>query len=151
LLLQAAAAILGVKMSHSFLETPHLYRHRYDIDDVIARLCADIPSVLDTGAGRFPLEPLPVSYLAETPAHPSFAKLPPETQAAVRDLIANTQHLSDLLPQFGATPAAEWLRERLKDAALEWLDASDLIPPSMKHYERRTLRPKATAGKVNIV
>ena len=138
-------------MSDNFLDTPHLYRHRYDIDDVIARLCAVAPSTLDTGTATFLLEPLPLSYLSEAPLHPSFAKLPPETQAEVRALVAATPSLSALPPRFGTTAAADFLRERIKDAAMEWLDANDLIPPSMKHYERRNIRPKASAGKVEIV
>lgn len=136
-------------MEPTFLDTPHLYRHRFDIDDVILRLCAEKPSELDTGAGTFPVEPLPFHYLNEALAHPSFPHLPQATQQQVNAIAASLQTLHHLPQHFG-TPGGDWLRERIKDAALEWLDANNLIPPSMKHGPAIPKR-RVQAGKVEIL
>lgn len=135
-------------MDNAFLNTPHLYRHRFDIDDVITRLCASQPSILNTGDGTFTVEPLPLSYIEEALAHPSLPHLPPPTQAEVRTISGTLNSLGQLPQHFG-TPAGDWLRERIKDAALEWLDANNLIPPSMKHGPAIPKR-RITAGKVSI-
>jgi hypothetical protein len=136
-------------METSFLDTPHLYRHRFDIDDVIAGLCGSAASTLNTGAGTFEMTPLPLSYLEEALAHPSFQHLPAATQTAVKSLAANLSTLTQLPQHFGS-PAGDWLRERIKDAALEWLDSNNLIPPSMKHGPAIPKR-RVKAGKVEIV
>lgn len=122
----------------NFLSSPHLFRHKYDIDAIIAALCAAKPSAIHTGAGQFPIEPLPLSFIGQTPTHPSFAKLPDATRAAVTDIIANATTITAIPPHFGQSPAGDWLRERVKDMALEWLDGNDLIPPSMRHVPRQT-------------
>lgn len=136
-------------MEPSFLDTPYLYRHRYDIDDVILRLCAQTPSDLNTGSGTFPVEPLPLHYLQEALAHPSLPHLPQSTQTEIQTIASNLTSLH-ILPQHFGTPGGDWLRERIKDAALEWLDANNLIPPSMKHGPAIPKR-RIQSGKVEIV
>lgn len=127
--------------------TPHLFRHHYDIDTLIAALCTGTPAELDTGASRFPVDPLPASFLAEALTHPSFPHLDEATQGHIQALAA--QPLT-ALPAHFHTPAGDWLRARVKDAALEWLDVRELIPPSMRHVPRQTRALKQAPKKVTI-
>ncbi|MCP5404989.1 MAG: hypothetical protein H6922_02040 [Pseudomonadaceae bacterium] len=131
-----------------FMATPHLFRHKYDIDTIISALCTGQPGTLNTGAGTYPLESLPQTYLAESFSHPSFTKLPATTQQAVQTLV-QTCPLANLPNHFG-TPHGDWLRERIKDAALEWLDSHNLIPPSMRHVPRHIRSLNAPVKKVTI-
>ncbi|MFZ2587423.1 MAG: hypothetical protein WAZ18_04820 [Alphaproteobacteria bacterium] len=134
-------------ISDDVLATPHLFRHHYDIDTLIMALCTGTPARLETGAGSFPVTPLPASFLDETLNHPNLASHPEATQTAVRDL--STQPLAALPDSFN-TPAGDWLRARVKDAALEWLDNHNLIPPSMRHVPRQTRSLKTSPKKVTI-
>lgn len=129
------------------LTHPHLFRHRYDIDTLIAALCTGTPNALHTGLASFPLEALPASFLPAAPRHASFTKLPADVQQHVQVLAS--QPLATLPGHFG-TPAGDWLRERVKDAALDWLDAHNLIPPSMRHVPRQTRSLQTPVKKVIV-
>lgn len=131
----------------NFMATPHLFRHRYDINTVIQALCTGHPTQLDTGAGIFPLTQLPASFLPGTLTHPSLKHQSDATQTAIHQLA--TQPLGTL-PSHFHTPAGDWLRARVKDAALEWLDQNDLIPPSMRHVPRQTRQLNNKPAKVTI-
>ena len=173
-------------MESSPFDTPFLFRHIFDIDDIIAALCADGPRVLDTRNGHiltpktpqnaapsatfapqsgthvaangadtapvaapaapiaalaphlFPLEPLPHGFMHSLATSPERRLLNADDQTVLADLLT-TLTPTDLphhFPLHGRVGG--WLRERVKDAALEWLDLHDLIPPSMRHINRRT-------------
>lgn len=131
----------------NLLDTPHLFRHQYDIDTLITALCTGTPSVLETGAGHFPIQPLPPSFLTEALRHPSFTHQPEATQTAIQTLASQPLHN---LPSHFHTHAGDWLRARVKDAALEWLDNHNLIPPSMRHVPRQTRSLQTLPTKVHI-
>ena len=142
--------------------SPHLFAHRYDIDDILAAFCAATPSYLNTTNGTFsanppantpatnvfPLEPLPASFLTELSTHAELRHLSPPEQAQLHTLLATAtvQTLPGLFPE--GRPGG-WLRERVKEAALEWLDSHNLIPPSMRHINRSKPTVTSTA-KINI-
>lgn len=127
----------------------HLFTHKYDIDDIIAALCASTPSWLETQTGAltpiqpvgippkqlFCIEPLPASFLKELATSPDTNHLSADDIATVTHLLS-TSTLQQLPQHFAQGRAGGWLRERIKDAALEWLDVHDLIPPSMRHINR---------------
>lgn len=131
----------------NLFDTPHLFRHHYDIDTLIAALCTGTPQTLETGAGSFPVESLPASFLTETLRHASLVHQPADIQTTIRTLAAGPlEHV----PAHFHTPAGDWLRARVKDAALEWLDNHNLIPPSMRHVPRQTRSLKTAPNKVTI-
>jgi hypothetical protein len=143
----------------NLLNTPLLFRHQYDIDVLLHALCTAPADgvVLDTTNGtlhapplpeaphRFEVQALPASILAEMARHPLLNKLTEADQAQVQTWLKSTP-VAGLPALFGQGYAGGWLRERVKDYALEWLDARELIPPSMRHIPRasapeRALRP----------
>lgn len=149
------------------LAIPQLYQHSFDIDDIIAALCGAEVVWLDTTQGRiyatkpqapashcFCIEPLPASFLAELATHPDLRLLTEPEQHSLRALLT-THRITDLPNLFQEGRIGGWLRERVKDVALEWLDMHDLIPPSMRHINRRTdpvgPRGVATSGKISIL
>lgn len=127
----------------------HLFTHKYDIDDIIAALCANAPSWLETQTGAitptqpantpekhlFRIEPLPASFLTEVATSADKNHLSDEDLATITHIL-NTTTMQQLPQHFAQGRAGGWLRERVKDAALEWLDVNDLIPPSMRHINR---------------
>ncbi|RZK99317.1 MAG: hypothetical protein EOP36_19695 [Rubrivivax sp.] len=127
----------------------YLFTHKYDIDDIIAALCAPTPSWLNTQSGaltaeeptdapashRFRIEHLPASYLNEISTSSDKLHLSEDDLATITHILA-TNTLQQLPQHFAQGRAGGWLRERVKDAALEWLDVHDLIPPSMRHINR---------------
>jgi hypothetical protein len=129
--------------------SPHLFNHRYDIDDVIAALCGNTPVWIETQTGtvsateptsvpashRFRIEPLPASYLTEIANHDERQHLSDEDQT-ILDHMLKSATIQSLPEHFATGRTGGWLRERVKDAALEWLDTHDLIPPSMRHINR---------------
>lgn len=127
----------------------YLFNHKYDIDDLIAALCAPTPQWLNTEAGtwsaeeptsapthRFLLEPLPAAYLAEIAHSTEQTHLSETEKAEIQTILAGTT-VQQLPQHFNEGRTGGWLRERVKDAALEWLDGNDLIPPSMRHINRQ--------------
>ncbi len=127
----------------------HLFTHKYDIDDIIAALCAASPSWLDTRTGKltatqpsdipakhlFRIEPLPASFLTEVATGADKNHLSDDDLAIITHILATTG-MQQLPQHFAQGRAGGWIRERVKDAALEWLDVNDLIPPSMRHINR---------------
>ena len=130
------------------LAIPQLFQHQFDIDDLIDVLCGPLPMWLNTTNGtlhparvegvpashQFLLEPLPMSFLATLHLNTEFARLDSVAQQQIEGL--KTWEAARIVL---AEPsrAGGWLRERVKEAALEWLDMHDLIPPSMRHINRR--------------
>lgn len=144
--------------------SPHLFSHKYDIDDIIAALCGQEPAWLNTQSGqvgvtepadapathRFAVEPLPAAFIAEIAASPEQSHLSEAEQAALAALLPSLT-VQALPEQFEQGRLGGWLRERVKDAALEWLDTHDLIPPSMRHINRqKAARLYASTHKVRI-
>ncbi len=129
--------------------SPHLFTHKYDIDDILAALCATSPSWLNTQTGaitatepsntpqthRFQIYPLPASYLQEIATSSDKLHLSEDDLATITYILGTTT-LQKLPQHFAQGRAGGWLRERVKDTALEWLDTHDLIPPSMRHINR---------------
>lgn len=147
------------------LDSPHLFTHRYDIDTLLEALCTapegglylnTLDGTLHAAApadGRvFTIHKLPASVLAEMAVHPQLERAEPETRAEVLRQLERVQDVAELPTLFDAGMAGGWLRERVKDYALEWLDVNDLIPPSMRHVPRVSkLAPAARRGKISIV
>lgn len=141
--------------------TKLLYDHKFDVDDVIFALCGDNHTgrwLLNTRKGELIQEdpaaplaiengddnnhwheilPLPKAFMDEMLESPAYTRL---TDAEKQDLQAHlegTTQLADLPPLFETGFSGGWLRERVKDASLKWLDARGLIPPSMTHVYRK--------------
>ncbi|MCA3243898.1 MAG: hypothetical protein INF43_01145, partial [Alphaproteobacteria bacterium] len=118
------------------LAIPQLFQHQFDIDDLILALCGPFPQWLNSTNGqlsatqpaapashRFMLEPLPASFIGSLAHTPELRTLSPADRAAVQALLP-TLSLATLPAQFGnGSRVGGWLRERVKEAALEWLDA----------------------------
>lgn len=148
----------------STLFSSHLFTHKYDIDDILAALCGPQPVWLETQSGTlsptqpaniapthlFRLEPLPATFLHELAISPEVARLTTEEQTALHTLLS-TLTIAGLGTQLHQpTRLSGWLRERLKEAALEWLDVHNLIPPSMRHINRQTAPLGSGARAVSI-
>ncbi|PZP40335.1 MAG: hypothetical protein DI585_01280 [Pseudomonas fluorescens] len=127
----------------------HLFNHKYDIDDIISALCGTAAQWLNTQNGtlsatepteapeshRFLIEPLPASCLKEIANSSEQLHLSEDDKVALSHILSSATVQS--LPQhFAQGRIGGWLRERIKDTALEWLDTHDLIPPSMRHINR---------------
>lgn len=138
----------------------HLFAHKYDIDDLLAALCASSPSVLDTRSGTltatapqdappkniFSIDPLPASFLTELAQSPERIHLTPDEQTTLTHWL-QTATIATLPQHFAQGRTGGWLRERIKDAALEWLDLHDLIPPSMRHINRKKAAALTTTAR----
>ena len=147
--------------------TDLLYDHKFDVDDVIYALCGDTHQgrwLLHTRKGDLiqedpanPLDvtngdgnnhwheiiPLPKTFMEEMFELPNYTRLTDAEKAALTDTMANVENLADLPPLFETGFAGGWLRERVKDASLKWLDARGLIPPSMTHVYRKHATSKS--------
>jgi hypothetical protein len=156
--------------------SPHLFTHKFDIDDLIAAMLQgqgpNQLAYLETVTGKlsatppqadakhtFHLEPLPLNWLAGLQTHDERFRLTEAEQVELTDIIQTTKNLEQLKPLiFGDTILGGWLRERVKEEALQWLADNNLIPPSMRHINGvPRARPKVapeqgpiTAKKVNI-
>lgn len=152
--------------------SPHLYDHKFDIDDIIAAMLSGQGQYLETRTGilsatppqvdakhTFHLEPLPFTWLADIENHDEYSRLTPAEQADLTVLITTTSTLEQLKPTvFGGTLLGGWLRERVKEESLQWLADNNLIPPSMRHISGvPRAKPKTapaegpiTATKVSI-
>ncbi|MFO0500109.1 MAG: hypothetical protein ACK5YK_00315 [Pseudomonadota bacterium] len=129
-----------------------LYQHQYDIDTILAALCGTAPVWLNTAEGtissaepthipsshRFVLEPLPTTFIGSLSTSPE-RRLLNDSENAQLDALLKTLTIAGLAPLLETpTRLGGWLRERVKEAALQWLDLHNLIPPSMRHINRRT-------------
>ncbi|NBV54385.1 MAG: hypothetical protein EBR79_01570 [Proteobacteria bacterium] len=144
-----------------------LFTHKYDIDDVIAALCGAEVMWLDSSCGAFSVaenmavgekyrhrvEPLPVSFVRGLLRDGEVRRLSAEEQLRLAEIVQGAT-VQDLPQFFDEGRVGGWLRERVKEVALEWLDGRDLIPPSMRHINRakaQDLWESVGAGKVRIV
>ncbi len=142
----------------------HLYDHKFDVDDIIHALCSagdasfagrflldteEKELLQDTGVHAsvkegdkdghiFEITPLPLESLkTELTSHVMLQRLTEEDRQAVLTQIDTSTHIADFPALFEQEHTGGWLRERIKEKALEWLDARNLIPPSMDHvYDR---------------
>lgn len=144
--------------------SPHLFTHKYDIDTLLAALCGPQAQWLNTQTGeisaaepaapqthRFLVEPLPASFIAGIAASPETQHLAAEEKTQLQTLLASLPGPAQLPAQFENGRLGGWLRERVKEAALEWLDLHDLIPPSMRHINRAKAAKLYNARTVTIV
>lgn len=129
--------------------SPHLFNHKYDIDDILTALCGPSVAWLETQTGTisvkertdvptshcFRLDPLPPSFINELLNSPETMHLSAAEKTEITHILT-TSTVQQLPAHFGSGRSGGWLRERVKDAALEWLDTNDLIPPSMRHINR---------------
>lgn len=139
--------------------SPHLFNHVYDIDLILAALCGPAPVILNTHNGTFtaqapagvppthlfPLEPLPAAFVTELTTHPELRHLSSDEQHILHSWLA-AGTVTSLPEHFAQGRPGGWLRERVKEAALDWLDSHDLIPPSMRHINR-TKTTRTTTGR----
>lgn len=144
--------------------TTHLYDHKFDIDDLIRALCGDDTGAtwqLDSRQGTLTalplgqtqpdgsdsnhihhLSPLPLSFLNELGSHPKRRNLSPEDTARLDGFLTTCTAMHQCLVFFEEGTAGGWLRERVKEEALEWLDLRGMIPPSMRHaWKTETTSP----------
>jgi hypothetical protein len=135
--------------------TPYLYDHKFDIDDIIVALCGDHhPGLwqLDSRHGTLTavsldaaqpdgsdnnhihhLTPLPLTFLHEMGSHPKRKNLSADDTTRLDSFLASCPTMHTCITFFEEGPAGGWLRERIKEEALEWLDQRGMIPPSMRH------------------
>lgn len=155
--------------------TALLYDHKFDVDDVLFALCGDTHQgrwLLHTRNGELVQEPagapqtikdgddnnhwheilpLPAGFTSEMLNTPAYTRLSDTEKAEVDTLLAGVKNLADLPPLFEKGYAGGWLRERVKDAALKWLDSRGLIPPSMKHVYRKQHTAVSSVAGAKIV
>jgi len=140
-----------------------LFTHKYDIDDIILALCASGPQWLNTNTGEitaaqpqveesraYPITPLPSTFITDLAASDETRHLNADEQAQLQALLAAAT-VQQLPQHFAEGRTGGWLRERVKDAALEWLDSHDLIPPSMRHINRQKAAKLYASARINIV
>ena len=160
--------------------TPLLYDHKFDIDDIIQALCNRAPAggphagrwLLHTRTGElvaedestgsehilegddtghwFVIESLNCASVAPLLRHPATAKLAPAELARLTEIINTTKYISDIPDFFDEGIPGAFLRERIKEIALEWLAEKNLIPPSMRHIKSAAELFRAPSGKVVI-
>ena len=152
--------------------TPLLFDHKFDIDDIIRALCGDDHQgrwLLSTRDGTLVkeeensptaslkdgdddnhlhvIEPLPFSFFTALQNHHQWEDLSEEEQTEASNLINNNNLVFEFINVSDETRTTAWFRERVKNAAMEWLDDRGLIPPSMRHIKDVDSTPPAYAGK----
>ncbi len=150
----------------------HLFDHKFDIDDILRALCGDDHNgrwLLCTRDGTLYEEqptdettsvqdgddrnhwhvitPLPTSFIAEVKTHEKRSALTADEQTQLDTCLADVHYTYQLLPLFEEGRLGGWVRERVKEAALEWLDVKDLIPPSMRHVYDATVEAGTKTAK----
>lgn len=156
--------------------TPFLYDHKFDIDDLIRALCTDnigeavwqlnsrdgSLAVITPDQAKLDgsdnnhihhLTPLPVSFLAELGSHAKRKNLSTEDTTRLDAFLTTCPNMLTCLGFFEEGTAGGWLRERVKEEALEWLDHRGLIPPSMRHAWKTetTATAASSAGPLSNV
>lgn len=156
-----------INLDQLLADIPKLFDHTYDIDDVIHAFLNDKHSThwLNTENGTitqekptntkadhlFQITPLPLSFLDTLKTHPKRNTLEEDELKALDIWLAQTKRLHTLIPLLAENRAGGWLRERVKDATLDWLDLNNLIPPSMRHVRDDSLfNSPPTEKKVKV-
>ena len=129
--------------------SPHLFDHKFDIDDLIAARLSlgegqGAPAYLNTRDGtisntvpqvddahRFTLTPVDADFWPGLSAHDDYGQLTDTEARELQTLIQQPHTLHNTV--FGPTQLGGWLRERIKEDTLQWLADNNLIPPSMRH------------------
>lgn len=150
-----------------------LYDHKFDIDDVIYALCGDGThdrwflgtrqgELLTADEGKHlkdgddnghwhEIFSLPAGYVDELKTHEKLSLLADDDAARLHEILSETTSLHTLPQHFEEDRVGGWLRERLKEEAMEWLDTRGLIPPSMKHvYDVQAASDRQPTGKFTI-
>ncbi len=155
--------------------TALLYDHKFDIDDILVALCgsnhqgrwllnsrtnniiqeqkgdAATSSIKDGDDNNHwhVITPLSNNFLTEMQQTPAFHRLTTPEKSEIKNILDNTKEMQDLTSLFNKGFAGGWIRERIKDAALLWLDSKDMIPPSMKHvYRKHVVASRTTPDKI---
>ncbi len=157
-----------------------LFKHKYDIDDVLRALCGDdfngtwwlhtAPKETEGEQGKgelipvaqnnkdtyeesefwFKVEPLPFTPIQqELKNHHERARLTEEQQAELDTILHASHSMFDLFTAFNKGVVGGWLRERIKEEALEWLDERQMIPPSMRHVRALEDQPEDLTLHIN--
>ena len=144
--------------------SPHLFDHKYDIDDLINAFCGSdhagrwllnsrsgktIAETAETNTQTFKdgddenhwheITPLPASFLQELLRHPKQNKLNDSEKEILTSHLNQSSQTSDLKTMFDEGRVGGWLRERVKEAVIDWLEMKDMIPPSMRHVRDSNL------------
>ena len=145
--------------------TDKLYDHKFDIDDIIRAFCGDdhdgrwllcsrdgelIPETPNHPSTKtikdgddnnhwHVIEPLPASFLTGLKKHEMLNKLSDEDQNAVLTFLEGNTKMFTCIHFFNQDRAGGWLRERIKEACMEWLNVRKMIPPSMEHVNADAL------------
>ena len=160
--------------------TALLYDHKFDVDDIIVALCGDThkgrwllctrngdliqepakaldASTKDIADGDdsnhwHVITPLPLSFKDDMRKTQAYTRLEEKEKQAIDALLDKAETLNDLPPRFESGFAGGWVRERIKDAALEWLDTKNMVPPSMKHvyHKHAAATKKSTPSKIKF-
>ncbi len=139
---------MKIDTQKDLLNPNNLYNHIFDIDDVIRALCGDDNTgiwLLSTIDGRltqqqnmddietndhlYIINPLPNCYIKELIK--SRIDLDDLAKHSLLTMLKNTVNLHNLIQEFYNDKYGEWLYNKLKDEAIEWLGENNLIPPSM--------------------
>lgn len=145
--------------SHSQMFTDKLYDHKFDVDDIIKAFCgketqgkwildsrhAEVLCVDETNAlyqakdgddnGHIHIiTPLPLTFLNEMKTHYTLDNMQAADKQRVLNQFETMTCMSELTEfMYNNGYAGGWVRERIKEAVLEWLDMWEMIPPSMRH------------------
>lgn len=142
----------------------HLFKHKYDIDDVLRALCgddfngrwflntkpkqdngeqgagelipeaADAPEKIQASEFMIEVEPLPFKAIQEElTTHKELTRLDDNQKEQVLRTIKEASSMFDIHQAFSTGFEGGWLRERIKEEAMDWLDERDMVPPSMRH------------------
>ncbi len=159
--------------------TEKLYDHKFDIDDILMALCGDVHKgrwllntrhstlIKEPANKQDPLfknkgdqnhhhiiNPLPLSVLQEIKNHPSLLLQEDVLQKEIIAILNTATTLHDLWLHFDTSRSGNWLRERIKEIALEWLLEQGLMPPSMLHItqqKNREVFSANTPAKIKIL
>lgn len=138
-----------------------LFDHKFDIDDLIRAFCgsdyngqwwlnsrtgellqypeAEIDQLkLVDGSDHGHLNriiPLPFSFVSELKKHEARRYLAAEDLAQLDTILHDSTETANFINHFEQGRAGGWLRERVKEAVIEWLGHRDMIPPSMLHVQ----------------
>lgn len=152
-----------------------LFDHKYDIDDLINAFCASDKGgrfILNSRDGSILHEkdseietsiytdgddkghireiiPLPKIFVDEIRNNPELKRQSADVQASIQNSLNGVEYPHQLPATFEQTYGG-WIRERVKDACLEWLEMHNMIPPSMRHVVDISTPEKVVPKNVKI-
>lgn len=143
--------------------TDALYDHHFDIDQILTAFCAETSCWLNSRTGQITpkkpdepekfthkIEPLPMSFIEEISLLAKRAHLHEKDAEALGSFIKHAE-IQDLPAFFDEGFAGGFVRESVKNVALEWLDEERLIPPSMRHVRPARDVTGPVKGRIKIM